>query len=117
MPHRRALVGEDALGVLSPLSSDHRDRCRIERHGDGLARLRLIGMNPRHLAIEIALLPGEPGFVGRTKPCRQGERRHVSEMRRQLLEQRRRLVVGEKADPPRGLLQEPHRGRPIQRAG
>jgi hypothetical protein len=25
--------------------------------------------------------------------------------------------VGEKADPPRGLLQEPHRGRPIQRAG
>ena len=76
--------------------------------------LRLVGMHPRQLALEVDLLPGEPAHIGGAEPRRQGERRHVSEMRRQLLEQCRRPVAGQESDPPRGLFQEPHDRRPIQ---
>lgn len=64
--------------------------------------------------LEIDLLPDAPGHVGGSESRGEGERRHVLQMRRQLREQRRRLVVRKKADAPRRLFQEPNGGRPIQ---
>lgn len=65
---RRAAVGEDALGVPSPLPREHLDRRQIQRHGDCLARLRLIGMDPGYLALEIDLLPGQPVTLAALSP-------------------------------------------------
>lgn len=49
-------------------------------------------MNPRELPWQVDLLPGQPGHVRSAKSGRQREGRHVAQMRRQLAQERARLV-------------------------
>ena len=58
--NRRTFVGEDALGVLSHLSSDHLDRCPIQRRRDGLPEDRVRFVAKVRSALADSVARGEP---------------------------------------------------------
>ncbi len=86
--HWLAFVSEHALGMLPHLPPQHIERDLVEWHRNRLPGLGLIRVNPRLLALQIDLLPGQTCHVRGPKARRQSERRHVSQMLRQLLQQR-----------------------------
>jgi hypothetical protein len=77
-----SFVGEHPSRVHPvPLAQDLHRRA-VQGHRDRLARLRLIGMNPRELARQVHLFPGESGHVRRAQSRLQREGRHVAQVRR-----------------------------------
>jgi len=74
VPSRRAhlldrspLEREHVIRVLADLLLHDRHGCAIEWHRNRLARLRLVGMHPRHLALEVDRRPLQSSDVGRAQ--------------------------------------------------
>ena len=71
---------EDVRCMLAQLLLDDQSRLHIQRHGNRLARLGLVGMNPCEFAHKVHLRPLQPGDIRLPQTRGKRERRHVRHM-------------------------------------
>jgi hypothetical protein len=97
---------EHVRRMLPNLLTHQRHRLAVKRHGDGLARLRLVGMYLRQLSRQINLLPLQTGDIRCPQARRERERRHVCQMLGQFGKQALRFFLRQKANAPGRLPQQ-----------